>query len=153
MAETFGCFVGVKPDQTSVKMTDETLNGKFDISGGVVFIKDFIEASFYLRFKKETLFKLLGPVYGEEFTELNSRVIGGMGELVNAIYGLVKVNLSKKYGEYGMALPIVIVGETHPSMMELNQSRLVMEYDFSGERAVVEVILGKNNQVTFFKAS
>lgn len=153
MSETFGAFLGVKPLMKKYSVTDAPIESKYDISGAVVFSQGQIDATLYLRFKKETLFKLLGPLYGEEMSELNSRVVGGIGELTNAIYGMAKVDLNANGGCYEMALPIVIIGYSHPTMMELSDVRLLMEYNVAGEDAVVELILGKTNHSALPAAS
>jgi CheY-specific phosphatase CheX len=153
MAETFGSFLGITPEIKKFSVTDAAVNSKFDISGAVVFLQGQIEATLYLRVSKETLFKLLGPLYGKEISEVNASVVGGMGEITNAIYGLAKVDLNQNGNEYEMALPIVIIGQSHSTMMELSDVRLLIEDNLAGEDAVVELILGKTNSSIQQKAS
>ncbi len=86
-------------------------------------------------------------------SEINSRVVGGVGELTNAIYGVAKVDLNFSGGCYEMALPVVIIGGSHTMMMEVTDVRLVMEYSISGDDAVLELILGKKNPSRLPKAS
>jgi CheY-specific phosphatase CheX len=61
-------------------------------------------------FPKETAFKILKSIYQKDFTEIDSKVSGAIGEVTNVIYGVLKFRLADRGIELGLALPKVTTG-------------------------------------------
>ena len=143
--ETFSAFMGFTPILKSSQKCDQTfnLNDRYEISGIISFIQDSIEGTLALRFRQDSILKLLNRDYGEELSALDNRVIGGVAELSNVIHGIAKEDLNLQGYHYQMCLPVVIIGDNHSVVSALSGEKLVMAYDLDGEEAIVELVLHK----------
>lgn len=142
--ETFSSFMGFMPILKSSEQRDKsTTNERYEISGIIAFIQDSIEGTLAIRFRQETILKLLSKVYGEELTNLDNRVIGGVAELSNVIHGIAKEDLNLQGYHYQMCLPVVIIGDNHTVVSALSGQKLVMKYDLEGGEAIVELVIHK----------
>jgi len=91
--------------------TDFVIKG--DISGLVGMVQDKMEAVMIVSFEKKTIFSMLAKVYGKEFSEIDTSVKQGVGEMTNIIYGLIKKSLNEKGFEFKLAIPNVVIGNSH----------------------------------------
>lgn len=139
--ETFSSFMGFTPILKSSEQKDKAVSEKYEISGIIAFIQDAIEGTLSLRFKQDTILKLLSKVYGEELTTLDNRIIGGVAELSNVIHGIAKEDLNLQGYHYQMCLPVVIIGNNHTMVSAINGQKLVLTYDLDGEEAIVELVI------------
>lgn len=87
-----------------------------DVSGIVSLIQETTTGSLIVSFPKETIFAILSKIYGKPFTEVNTSVKNGVGELTNMIYGVFKANKNKSGYCFRMVVPSVIIGENHMVM-------------------------------------
>jgi CheY-specific phosphatase CheX len=143
ITETFGAFIGISPILKSSERHDKALQERYEISGIIAFIQESIEGTLAIRFKQDTILKLLSKVYGEELTALDNRVIGGVAEISNVIHGIAKEELNMQGYHYQMCLPVVIIGDNHSVVSALSGHKLVMRYDIDGEEAIIELVLHK----------
>lgn len=141
--ETFSSFMGFMPVLKSSEQRDKSTSERFEISGIIAFIQESIEGTLAIRFRQDTILKLLSKVYGEELTSLDNRVIGGVAELSNVIHGIAKEDLNLQGYHYQMCLPVVIIGDNHTVVSALSGQKLVMKYDLDGEEAIVELVIHK----------
>jgi CheY-specific phosphatase CheX len=84
-----------------------------EVQGMIGFVQDQLEGTLSVGFSKDTLFKILTPFYGEELTKVDDRVLDGVGELTNTIFGIVKGVYSAEGFQFDMCLPMVAVGEVY----------------------------------------
>lgn len=143
IGETFGAFLGITPVLKSSERHNKALEDRYEISGIIAFIQESIEGTLAIRFKQDTILKLLSKVYGEELTALDNRVIGGVAEISNVIHGIAKEDLNMQGYHYQMCLPVVIIGDNHSVVSALSGHKLVMKYDIDGEEAIIELVLHK----------
>jgi chemotaxis protein CheX len=64
-----------------------------------------------LSFEESAILGVVSGMFCEEFTEMKPEVIDAVGELTNIILGSAKPILSEKGINFGMAQPMVVVGE------------------------------------------
>ncbi len=141
--ETFSAFMGITPILKSSERHNKALEDRYEISGIIAFIQESIEGTLAIRFKQDSILKLLSKVYGEELTALDNRVIGGIAEFSNVIHGIAKEDLNKQGYHYQMCLPVVIIGDNHSVVSALSGQKLVLKYDLDGEEAIIELVLHK----------
>ncbi|MEY4615670.1 MAG: hypothetical protein RJB66_630 [Pseudomonadota bacterium] len=143
MLETFSSFMGFNPILKHVERSDKNISDRFEISGIIAFIQDKVEGTLAIRFRQESVLRLLSRVYGDELSVVDNRVIGGVAELANVIHGIAKEDLNLQGYHYQMCLPVVIIGENHVVVNALSGQKLIMNYDLDGDEAIVELVLHK----------
>jgi chemotaxis protein CheX len=84
-----------------------------DISGILGMVQESIEATMVLSFKKETVFALLGKLYGRKYDQIENSVKQGVGELTNIVYASMKKELNYKGHSFKMSIPSVVIGTGH----------------------------------------
>ena len=109
---TFSSMFGLKPEAQPHKIADECV-AEGDVSGIVGLTQDRVEGALILSFPRQTIFAILGQMYKKQFTEIDKSVKAGVGEMTNIIFGVVKTNLNKNGFGFKMAIPNVIIGDTH----------------------------------------
>lgn len=109
---TFVNMVGIAPRAGVYRILDpiEILG---DVSGIITLMQETLNGTFVVTFPKETILAMLGRIYRKPFTEVNSSVKSGVGELTNMIYGATKANLNRAGYAFKMARPSVIIGDQH----------------------------------------
>lgn len=141
VVETFSSFMGFTPVLQHSEKCDRVLSDRYEISGIIAFIQESIEGTLAIRFRQESILKLLSRIYGEELSVLDNRVIGGVAELANVIHGIAKEDLNLQGYHYQMCLPVVIIGDNHSVVSALSGQKLIMKYDLDGEQAIIELVL------------
>jgi CheY-specific phosphatase CheX len=141
VVETFSSFMGFTPVLQQSEKCDKALSDRYEISGIIAFIQESIEGTLAIRFRQESILKLLSRIYGEELSVLDNRVIGGVAELANVIHGIAKEDLNLQGYHYQMCLPVVIIGDNHSVVSALSGQKLIMKYDLDGEQAIIELVL------------
>ncbi len=84
---------------------------KGDVAGMVGMVFGDLKAILTISFEKGGLFKILGNMFGEVYTELNDEVAGAAGEFTNTIYGIAIEKLRGTKYDFNMTIPSVIVGQ------------------------------------------
>lgn len=84
-----------------------------DLSGVVtIFQKDF-QGTMSLGFPKDLVFQLMTKIYKKEFTSIEARIIDGVGEITNSIYGQLRMHLNNQGHSLQMTIPTVVIGPGH----------------------------------------
>jgi CheY-specific phosphatase CheX len=143
VVETFSSFMGFTPILKGSEESDKVVSDRYEISGIIAFIQESNEGTLAIRFRQESILKLLSRVYGEDLSVLDNRIIGGVAELANVIHGIAKEDLNVQGFRYQMCLPVVIIGDNHSVVTALTGHKLIMRYDLDGEEAIVELVLHK----------
>ncbi len=141
VVETFSSFMGFTPVLQHSEKCDRALSDRYEISGIIAFIQESVEGTLAIRFRQESILRLLSRIYGEELSVLDNRVIGGVAELANVIHGIAKEDLNLQGYHYQMCLPVVIIGDNHSVVSALSGQKLIMKYDLDGEQAIIELVL------------
>jgi CheY-specific phosphatase CheX len=137
--ETFGSFFGITPELKEI-ITDAKIEPKVDISGMIAFIQQELEGTLAIRFKRESLFQIIGPLYDEVLDVIDTRSTGSIGEFANIIHGVAKQELNAFGYNYQMCLPVIVVGENHNIISTFVGKRLLLKYDLNGAEAFLELI-------------
>lgn len=99
-----------------------------DVSGLISITQEKIEGTLIVSFPKQTIFRMLEKMYKRSFTEVDSSVTAGVGELTNIVYGVFKASLNKSGYNLKMALPNVVIGEQHTVLTSENGPTLVTPF-------------------------
>jgi CheY-specific phosphatase CheX len=137
--ETFGSFFGIVPELKET-ITDQLAAPRVDISGMIAFIQQELEGTLAIRFKREALFQIIGPLYDEKLDVIDSRSVGSVGEFANIIHGVAKQELNAFGHNYQMCLPVVIVGENHAISSSFSGNKVILKYDLNGAEAFLELV-------------
>ena len=109
---TLAGMFGIRPVAEQHFIEEEcAANG--DVSGIVGLVQERIEGVLIVSFPRDTIFAILGMIYGRKFSEIDNSIKAGVGELTNIIFGVVKSNLNRNGFTFKMALPNVIIGAQH----------------------------------------
>lgn len=90
---------------------EKPFESKGDVAGMVGMVFGDLKAILTISFEKDGLFKILGNMFGETYTELNDEVAGAAGEFTNTIYGIAIDKLRGTKYDFNMTIPNVIVGQ------------------------------------------
>lgn len=138
VVETFATMIGVRP-RPRPAAAGELPAG--DVSGIMALERDQIEGSLVLSFPKETIFFILGRVYGQDFLDVDASVQDAVGEFTNIIYGGVKLGLKKAGHDFKMALPSVVIGDKHRVLGSAVSGSLTLPFDLGGHPFHVSIQL------------
>lgn len=140
MIETFSSFFGVKPVLEKIEEQPTKEAERCEISGIIAFLQDDLEGTMAIRFKKQNLFKLLQPIYGEDLQRIDNRAVGAVGEFANVVHAIAKHALNVQGYNYQMCLPVVIVGENHQISTHFEGNRAILHFNLNGGIVLVELV-------------
>jgi CheY-specific phosphatase CheX len=140
MVETFFSFFGVKPVLEKIEEQPALETERCEISGIIAFIQDDLEGTMTIRFKKQNLFELLQPIYGDDLQRIDNRAVGAVGEFSNVIHSIAKHALNVQGYNYQMCLPVVIVGENHQISTHFTGKKAVLHFKLNGGLVLVELV-------------
>jgi chemotaxis protein CheX len=107
--KTFEVMLGVRPTESEPEEKQET-DSAYDVSA-IIGISGTGTGSVVLSFPREVACKAVSRMLGEEFSEVDTFVADGVGELVNIIAGNAKRQLVKLgFQDLSVSLPNVVVG-------------------------------------------
>ncbi len=130
---------------TIVKPEDHRFVEEFtstgDISGIIGMAQEQTEGNLIVSFSREAIFSLMERIYGKKFTDIDSSVRQGVGELTNIIYSMIKKSLNDRGYQFRMAIPTIVLGRGH-SIINLHQGKtLVIPFVMQGSSFHVEIAL------------
>lgn len=124
---TFSSLFSDKPE-LKWSSNDKTARRGYQVSGVVGFIQDRFEGTMALGFEEETVIKLMSRFYMEPVTLTDERLIGGVSEMTNIIFGVLKEKFNVHGYRFGMCLPVFIVGDNHSIFSTLESEKLALEF-------------------------
>ncbi len=137
---TFSSVLGETPVFHEIKIENGLHNvRKYGVSGMIGFIQNGLEGTLALCFDDTLLFRLMTKFYGEETRTMNENLIGGVSELTNIVFGMIKEKCNERGFNFHMCLPVVIVGSNHAMFSALSNNRAVIEYRIGSESFWLEV--------------
>jgi chemotaxis protein CheX len=148
---TFSNLFGISPKAEPYEMLRDCSHLTGDISGIVTAIQEDFSGSLVVSFPKATIYNLLEKIYGRSFDSVNDSVRGGVGELTNIIYGVIKANLHERGLELRMCIPHIIVGDGHSVMSPMVEKVLVVPFKSPAGDFLVLGMLDKIESVGSYK--
>lgn len=103
------CSVEAKPGKPVLRSENEGLN--YDIAGVIGLTSNVFKGSIAICFPEATFLKIMSNMLGEDYTEINEELEDGAGELLNMIFGQVKIELNEKNYKIEKAIPTVVRGK------------------------------------------
>ena len=97
--------------------------------------------SLLVTFSEETALKAVGGMLGIQYTEMNSDVCDGVGEIVNIIAGTAKTRLQLKGISFDLSIPNTIIGTKHQITAPASTSRTRISFSSPYGAFFMEVYL------------
>lgn len=141
--ETFSCLFGVHPQLKDVSENVETRTFP-EITGVMPFIQtEAVEGALKVTFQVQSICALMSDFYGEPIEEINRRVIGGVGEITNIVFGMLKEKFNANGSQIKMCLPEVVVGGDSDIFSTLTEQNLLLNFSHPKGQFSVEILLLK----------
>ena len=134
---------GINVQLVSSKKVESSQVYTGDVTGVVGLVQDSLEGNLIVSFGETVIFEVLSKVYGRKFTEIDSIVQEGAGELANMIFGQLKIRLNGRGHNLKMSLPSVVAGRRHRIQSAVSSSNLVALFGYDDKRFEVAVALQK----------
>lgn len=125
IVDTFNSMLGLEPKLKSVE-TSKPGFAKYEISGVIGFIQGSLEGTLTLGFNRKTVAEMLSKFYGEPIDFADEKLAGGVGELTNIVFGIIKEYYNDVGFDFRMCLPVVIVGDNHSIFSTISSVRMQM---------------------------
>lgn len=138
VAETFESLFSMTVMPGKVVGVGEGLR-TYEISGVIGFIQEGLEGTMTLGFHKDTLSKMMTAFYGEEVISINEQMVGGISEMTNIVFGIVKQQYNDIGFDLQMCLPVVIVGANHHIFSSLPSNKILLQYEVNSEPFWLEI--------------
>ncbi len=106
--ETFSLVLGLNLQRTDFYL-GSVKNPPKHISGYSVLKNPMTRGIFSIGFPPETAFRIFSSFYGAAIDQIDDRVIEGIGELTNMIYGCLKKQFNDEGFDLEMYVPYVLV--------------------------------------------
>ncbi len=140
--EVLMTYTGAEPEfKKQFLRENEVSFGEVSAIAGVTGEK--VKGVFIVSFAKETLFKIVGSLFGTQPTDLTDEVIDAAGEMANMICGVFR----RKFAEQGIHLkastPSMVTGKDHRIHALCKSPNLVLLFELEGHPLVVEFCLDK----------
>ncbi len=119
---------------------DVDITNCMDITGILGFSGDR-KGSLLLAFTEEIALATVGGMLGMEFSEMDSDVRDGVGELVNMIAGGAKTRLQLKGIDFELSIPNTIIGRQHKITSPAATSRSRINFNSEKGNFFIEVYL------------
>lgn len=92
-------------------------------------------------FKKEAAIKIVSNMLGEKKTFIDADVRDAVGEIVNMIAGGAKGEFAQKNLTFKIAIPTVIIGESHILSQKKDAACIVVPFQIENSSFFIEVCL------------
>lgn len=139
--ETFSCLFGIKPELKAVTTKQTEVP---EITGVMPFVQfKQIEGALKVKFQVQSICALMSDFYGEPIEDVNRRVIGGVGEITNIVFGILKAKFNSTGSQIKMCLPEVIVGGDQDIFAKLTSTNVNLEFTYPKGSFSVEILLLK----------
>lgn len=139
--ETFNCLFGFSPQLQAVSGNVEPTQYP-EIAGVMPFIQNGkIEGALKVTFQVDSICSLMSDFYGERIDDVNRRVIGGVGEITNIVFGMLKENFNSAGTQIKMCLPEVVLGGDHDIFSSLTRQNLLFDFKHPKGTFSVEILL------------
>ena len=130
---------------SKVREVDGSSNG-IDITSclditGILGFSGGRRGSLLVTFPQTISLKAVGGMLGMEFTEIDSDVTDGVGELVNMIAGGIKTKLQAKGTDFQLSIPNTIVGPSHHITAPGSTTRTRIDFETDLGNFFIEVYL------------
>lgn len=107
--ETFSSILGMELKVESISNDPARIPPRH-ISGMVALREVETQGTLSLGFPNETALLIFSKFYGDKIEHVDQRVIEGVGEITNMVYGSLKNRLNSEGFDFQMFIPVVVVG-------------------------------------------
>ena len=125
--ETFLTLMGVRPRLLNV-VHNPNKRTVSEISGVIGIVQNSMEGTISLGFSQEALKRMMTDFYQQPVDNMDDNLIGGISELTNIIFGMIKENYSNDGHQFKMCLPIVVVGNNHSVFSALSADGVILYF-------------------------
>ncbi len=109
-------------------------------SNEINFLSEEIKGTMALGFDRNTIIKLMTGFFGEPVEFGDEKLVGGVGEIINIVLGLVKESCSANGIKLGMCLPVFVLGHNHNIFSSFAGQKVLIEFLCSKGPLYVELI-------------
>ncbi|MFH0924717.1 MAG: chemotaxis protein CheX [bacterium] len=122
---------------------EDTKNSFYYISG-IIGLAGDASGCVVVSFPLNVALRVVSKFVGEDAKEMNEEVKDAIGEVVNIIAGGAKKGLAEKGYVFKLSIPTVVTGNDHEISRSSDIPCIVIPFDTTVGRFVVEVSLKKN---------
>lgn len=98
-----------------------------------------------ISFPKGLVFKIVSKMLSEEKSSLDEDVRDAVGEIINMIAGGAKADLAQMGLRFKIAIPTIIIGESHIINQKSDAPCIVVPFELAGETFSLEICLKKQD--------
>lgn len=131
------CSVECSPGKPFKRQKDGS--GKIDIAGVIGITSSVFSGSISLCFPATTFLGLMSNMLGEEYTEINTELEDGAGELLNIIFGFAKRVLNEKGYDLEKAIPTIVRGNSLTLKSLPGASTFVLPFESTSGQFYIEI--------------
>jgi CheY-specific phosphatase CheX len=117
--ETFSSILGIELKVESISRDPARIPPRH-ISGMVALREVDTQGILSLGFPNETALVIFSNFYGEKIEHVDQRVLEGVGEITNMVYGSLKSRLNSEGFDFQMFIPTVVVGGDFEHLKDMN---------------------------------
>lgn len=114
-------------------------NQNIAIAGVISLVSDKFSGSVALCFPKDVFLKIYENMFGEKHESITKELEDAAGELLNIIYGQVKIELNSKGYDFKKALPTVFTGEKINVSQQGKSPAVVIPFQINGGTFFIEI--------------
>lgn len=122
--ETFSSVLSLKLQITEIQV-GTIQNPPRNISGFVVLRNPKVQGTFSIGFPNQTALQIFSNFYGSKIEQIDERVLEGVGEITNMVYGVLKKRLNEEGLNLEMFIPFIVVGNEFCHLKDLRSESAV----------------------------
>ncbi len=122
--ETFSSILGIHLKMENIVKGAARIPPRH-ISGIVALREANTKGVLSLGFPSETALMIFSKFYGDKIESVDQRVLDGVGEITNMVYGSLKKRLNDEGFDFQMFIPVVIVGGDFEYLKDMNDKNCV----------------------------
>lgn len=152
VGKTFRSFFGLYPQLTDIreKVPPHEINR---VSGVMpIFQDNGLIGVLKVAFNSKDLGRLMTKLYKTPLQDLDPRVVGGVGEVTNIIFGMLKGKFNAKGSNFEMCVPCVLIGGDRDLFISLRKRNVIMTFEYylgSGESLALEDFFSFQIEILF----
>ncbi len=130
--ETFSSVLSLNLQITDIQ-SGSVQNPPRNVSGFVVLRNPKIQGTFSIGFPNQTALQIFSSFYGAKIEQIDERVIEGVGEITNMVYGVLKKRLNEEGLNLQMFIPFIVVGNEFSHLKDQGSAKAVTIHFGSNE--------------------
>ncbi len=122
--DTFSSVLSLKLEVLNVDL-GPLPNAPKSISGFVILRNPEVQGTFSINFPSETALQIFSAFYGSKIEQIDERVLEGVGEITNMVYGCFKKGLNEEGFDLQMFIPFIMIGSEFNHLKERGSKNAV----------------------------